>query len=267
MDHARSEVAEKMRSARGSTWFVRATKIDELGVVLKRFPHRGDASAPKRTFVLVHGLGVSSRYFEYLAAQLSQSGAVWLIDLPGYGDAPVPRRDVPITTHARVLGEVLQSAGVESPILIGHSMGCQVVTSIAVQREIELAGLVLLSPVSNAARRTARQQIWDLAKDSLAETWRARLNAVHEYLFRGRLPYYVRQVPHMIDFAIEERIAHVTAKTLVVTGQDDPIVPVGWAQSVADAAPRGTLEVVPGAHVVMYAVPTELARRIVTFAS
>jgi pimeloyl-ACP methyl ester carboxylesterase len=267
MDHAHSEVAEKMRSAKGTTWFVRSTTIGELGIVLKRFPDRGAVSVQRHTFVLVHGLGVSSRYFEYLAAELSNSGAVWLVDLPGYGDAPIPRHDVPITTHARVLSEVLLSAGVESPILIGHSMGCQVVTSIAAKREIDLEALVLLSPVSDAARRTARQQFWDLAKDSFAETWRARLNAVHEYLFRGRLPYYLRQVPHMIGFAIEESIAHVTTKTLVVTGKDDLIVPEGWARSVADAAPNGTLEVVPGAHVVMYAVPTELARRIVAFVS
>jgi pimeloyl-ACP methyl ester carboxylesterase len=266
MNRPRPEVAERVHSVRGATWYVQRSRVNELGVVLKRLPPSADSTGPGLSFVLVHGLGVSSHYFEFLAAELSRSGTVWLVDLPGYGDAPVPRSDVPISTHALILADVLRSAGIESPVLVGHSMGAQVVTSVVAQRELRVTTLVLLSPVSNVNRRTSRQQIWDLAKDSFAEPWRARINAVHEYLLRGRLPYYLRQVPHMIGYAIEEVLPGVTAKTLVVTGDEDPIVPVDWASTVAASAPNGTLHVVPGAHVVMYSAPAALAARIVNHA-
>ena len=39
---------------------------------------------------------------------------------------------------------------------------------------------------------------------------------------------------------------------LVLTGRKDLVVPDGWAKRLADAAPHGRLELVPGPHVIMY---------------
>ena len=45
----------------------------------------------ERTFVLVPGIGLSSNYFERLAAQLNEYGPVHALDLPGFGGVPHPR--------------------------------------------------------------------------------------------------------------------------------------------------------------------------------
>ncbi len=49
---------------------------------------RTPSAAPRDArpaFVLVHGIGVSSRYFHPVAAFLAEHGTVYAIDLPGYG--------------------------------------------------------------------------------------------------------------------------------------------------------------------------------------
>ncbi|MFC3301072.1 alpha/beta fold hydrolase [Arthrobacter agilis] len=44
-----------------------------------------DRSEPAAVFVLIHGIGMSHRYFRRLGAVLAAHGDVHLIDLPGYG--------------------------------------------------------------------------------------------------------------------------------------------------------------------------------------
>src|ERR1700760_3021969 len=106
-------------------YFTSRVLYDDLAVVTRRFPPVEGAPSEGRPFVLVHGIGVSSRYFHPSAAQLAKYGTAYLVDLPGYGSAPNPHRDVSIANHADVLAKRLEAAGIDDPILVGHSMGTQ----------------------------------------------------------------------------------------------------------------------------------------------
>lgn len=258
----RGEATYRPRRTNGVTWYRSRAVVDGLAVDVKRFPRVGPVENPSRNYVLVHGLGVSSHYFEWLAAALATDANVWLIDLPGYGSSPKPRRDVTVEEHARVLGLVIESAGVTEPVLVGHSMGCQVVTEIAVTMPHLSDSVVLLSPVTNPARRSARQQLFDLVHDFFREPPRADAFGLYSYFLTGRIRYYLRQVPHMIGYPIQNRLPLVQAQLLVVVGERDPIVPHEWAAAAAALAPRGSLAVVPGAHVIMYSAPRILSERI-----
>lgn len=263
----RAEASYRPRRTNGVTWYRSRAVVDGLAVVVKRFPRVGPVENSSRNYVLVHGLGVSSHYFEWLAADLARDANVWLIDLPGYGSSPKPPRDVPVEEHARVLGLVIASANVSGPVLVGHSMGCQVVTEIAVTQPELSDSLVLLSPVTNPSRRSAGQQLLDLTRDFFRETPRADAFGLYSYFLTGRALYYLRQVPHMIGYPMEERLPLVDAHTLVVVGERDPLVPIEWATQAAALAPRGSLAVVPGAHVIMYSAPRILSERIMEHVS
>lgn len=251
-----------VRPAKRALWFPRAETIEDLGLVLNRFNHV-DVVGPN--FVMVHGLGVSSGYFEPLAEELADAGTVWLVDLPGYGSSPKPGRDVPLADHARTLGAVLDAAGISNPVLIGHSFGCQVATELADQRPDLCDRLVLLSPTINPARRSAWMQFFDLLRDFWREPPRADAFGVYNYLFTGRVRYYMTQVPHMISDVVEGRLARIATPTLVVVGERDPIVPRDWAHQAATLLVNGRIEVVPGAHVIMFTAAKQIGRLIGDF--
>jgi pimeloyl-ACP methyl ester carboxylesterase len=187
---------------------------------------------------------------------------VWLVDLPGYGASPKPGHDVSLDEHVSALVDALELAGIENPMLIGHSWGCQVVTLLAHRHPDFSDRLVLLSPTINPARRGLWMQFIDLLRAGLVEPVRVTAFAVYSYLFRARLGYYLAQLPHMIDDPMEERLPRVTAKVLVVRGENDPIVPAEWATRVADLLPNGRVVTVPGAHAVMYTAAREIAALI-----
>lgn len=259
----RSYTDRMVKAARTTIWFPRAEAVDDLGTVLNRFQHE-PVDGPN--FVMVHGLGVSSGYFEPLAEQLADDGTVWLVDLPGYGSSPKPARDVPLRDHARALGATLDAAGIENLVLIGHSFGCQVIIELADQRPGLSDRLVLLSPTINPARRGAFKQFFDLMRDFWVESPRADAFGIYNYLFTGRVRYYMKQIPHMISDVVEVKLARISTPTLVVVGEKDPIVPLEWAQQVATLLSNGRLEVVPGAHVIMFSAAEEIGALIDEFA-
>src|SRR5215207_10617672 len=129
----REESRYRQRIVRGATFATSRQIHEDLTIVVKRFPVRHQPLDTDRTFVLVHGIGVSSRYFQPLAAELARLGAVYLVDLPGYGAAPDPHRDVTIGDHAAVLASLIRRSGLEGSVIIGHSWGSQVVSMLAVE--------------------------------------------------------------------------------------------------------------------------------------
>ena len=77
--------------------------------------------------VLVHGLGVSGRYFEPLGRELARTFRVTIPDLPGWGESEQPRRALTIEQLADVVGELL--AGEDGmPALVANSLGCISIT-------------------------------------------------------------------------------------------------------------------------------------------
>ena len=56
--------------------------------------------------------------------------------------------------------------------------------------------------------------------------------------------------------------ALITAKTLVICGADDPIVPTVWGAHLATEFQAGWYATVPGPHATMFAAPAKIAALI-----
>ncbi|WP_273651797.1 alpha/beta fold hydrolase [Cellulomonas fimi] len=215
------------------------------------------------TQVLVHGIGVSARYYRPLARALATDAHVLVPELPGFGRSPRPDEAPSITELADGLVEQLAARGVRRAVLTGHSMGAQVVAEAARRHPDVAERVVLLGPVVDPTAATAVAQALRLARDSVHEPLRANAIVFSDYV-RAGVRWYARQLPHMLDFATDAAVAAIRCPVLVVRGERDPIAPDAWVRRLADTAPDGRALVVPGAaHVVQYAraaVVAELCR-------
>ncbi len=251
--HRRGAVPEsgyRARSTRGAAFFTSRREYEGLDAVIRRYPTSTEHGP---VFVLVHGIGVSSRYFQPAAAELAQHGEVYLVDLPGYGSAPKPRRgrEVSIADHAAVLANVLRESGLVDPVLVGHSMGSQVVSRLAVDSPEVSGRIVLMAPTLYPGYRTLGAAVRRLLADIWREPLRVKAIAAVDYLVRCGIPYFLRQVPHLLGDRIEERLGDIRARTLVMRGDEDVIVPVEWSRRPAALVPRGSSVEAAAPHGVM----------------
>lgn len=239
-------------------------QVGDLTVVAHRLPFRSSADAPADVpvFVLVHGIAVSSRYYQPTADALSRRGTVYVVDLPGYGQSPTPKRDVSIADHAAALNGFLTDLGVDNPTIVGHSMGSQIVSRLVVDFPTATDRIVLMAPTMPANERTLFRGAWRLLVDARLNPIRADIVILNDYLFRCGIPYFMKQQRHLFSDRIELRLAEVAARTLVINGDRDLVVPVSWARRIADGLPDGRLEIVSGPHVIMFTDPERIAELV-----
>lgn len=218
----------------------------------------GDPAA--ETVVLVHGIGVSERYFRPLAAELAAARRVIAVDLPGFGRSPRPAAVPSVEAMANLVLEALDRRQITSAVLVGHSMGAQVAVEMMRQAPRLASRGVLIGPVVDPSAASAAGQAWRLLRDTVHEPARANAMVASDYLRAGPV-WYSAVLPQMFAFDTLAAVREVRAPTLVVRGQHDHICSRSWARSLAAAAPDGTVREVPGAgHVAMASEPALVAR-------
>jgi pimeloyl-ACP methyl ester carboxylesterase len=213
-------------------------------------------------FVLVHGIGVSSRYFRRLTPLLAEHGRVVAVELPGFGGAPKPPHAPSVENDGALLAALLAERG-ERAVLIGHSMGAQVVveTSIVLPRLVER--IVLIGPVTDPEAPSPVRQAWRLlGLDTFAEPLMANLIVMSDYLRNGPI-WYLRTLPSMLRYPMPDALPRVPVPALVIRGSRDPIAPERWGRTVTALLPDARLVEVPGAgHVAMFSHPARVATEI-----
>ncbi|ERG65423.1 hypothetical protein L332_13360 [Agrococcus pavilionensis RW1] len=224
-----------------------------------------DAWAPDRTLptvVLVHGIGVSRRYFARLHGVLAARARVVSVDLPGFGGMPKPDRDVDVPTMAGALGEALDSLGTGPIVLVGHSMGAQWVVELALQRPELVSLVVAIGPVADHRHRTPTAQARALLVDGLREPPSGNAVILSDYVRAGPA-WYLVQLRHMIGYPLERAVERLEVPLLVVRGERDPIAGLRWSRELRDRAPRARLVHVPGhPHAVQHTAPRAVASAI-----
>lgn len=219
----------------------------------------------ERPFVLVPGIGVSSTYFERLAPNLNEFGPVHALDLPGFGGVPHPGSALSIRQYADLVGAVIDRLELHDPVIVGHSMGTQIVSDL-VSRRPELSTLVLIGPVVDArARRTPVQAIRFL-RAAWHEPFTVKVLALSAYVLCG-VKWFSRVLPRMIEYPIEDRMPDIRASTLIVRGEHDAVAPREWVERLSQLLPLSrSWEMPNAAHTVMYAHAEEVARLCVEHA-
>ena len=215
--------------------------------------------------VLVHGLGMSSRYMIPIAEHLAPHFRVYAPDLPGFGWSDRPGQILTIPELADALAAWMDAAGLGRAVLVGNSLGCEVLVELALRHRDRIERLVLQGPTPDPAASTALEQIASFFVTGLFERWSLGWIALSDYVRSG--PWRFAQTFYgMIENRIEEQLSKVTVPVLVVWGTRDYIVPQDWAERVARLLPKGRLVVIPGAaHAINFSHPREFRDAVLPF--
>lgn len=221
---------------------------------------------PRPTYVLLHGIGVSHRYLARLHAELALSADVYSFDLPGFGDAPRPGSQVSVGEYAAFVRAVLSDAGVESCVVVGHSMGVQFGVELALQDPGLVAGAVLMGPVVDSSSKSVALQAMALTRDVLfTETLSSNVTVFGDYV-RAGLRWYLTELPVMMEYPLEERLHGVNQPVLIMRGGKDPVARHPWCERLVRQAPQGSLVEIPGqGHVVQHTATMAVAAAITSW--
>ncbi len=214
-------------------------------------------------YALLHGIGVSHRYLARLHRELAKDADVYSFDLPGFGASTRPRRQLQVTDFAAFVSGVLTEAGVRNIVPVGHSMGTQFAVELALREPDMVAGAVLMGPVVDSARKSVPAQALALTRDALFSESLTSNTIVFSDYFRAGPRWYLTELPVMMEYPLEERLAAVSQPVLVLRGTRDPIARRPWCVNLAEVAPKGTMaEILGQGHVFQHTAPEIAAQAI-----
>ncbi|WP_147454006.1 alpha/beta fold hydrolase [Tessaracoccus antarcticus] len=210
-------------------------------------------------FVLIHGFGVSSRYFGPLARELSKYGRVLVLDLPGFGKTHDPDHALRLPGFAHVVNEVIRTLDVVEPVLVGHSMG----TQVAVEALLRAPGLsraaVLAAPVVNDRERRAGLLMWRFVESAVKEPPASAWDSIRGFLHSGPR-WLLRDFGPMLTYRIEDRVPDIAVPITVVGGVGDHIAPPDWCRRLAERCTNGNVVIVEGAaHQMIHTSASQVA--------
>jgi pimeloyl-ACP methyl ester carboxylesterase len=255
------------------------TDLRELTVSGQRLVYRTAGSGP--VIVLLHGMARSSDSWGPVVERLAERHTVVAPDLLGHGGSARPVTDYSLGAHACAVRDLVGALGHQSATLVGHSFGGGVAMQFAYQfpehcerlvlvasgglgrevhpvlRALALPGaelvlpLVAGAPVRNAFAGVLRALgLVGFRASAGMEEVVAALGSLADADSRRALLHTVRAV---IDAggqrvsAVDRLYLAAALPTMIVWGEQDPIIPVAHARAAHAAMTGSRLELFAGA--------------------
>jgi pimeloyl-ACP methyl ester carboxylesterase len=145
--------------------------------------HYRDWGGAGQNIVMLHGLASNCRIWDLVAPMLSEKARVVALDQRGHGKTSKPEGGFEFESVTRDLHAFLEAAGIENPILIGHSWGGDVILEYAVEHPDAAKGIVFVD--GGMIDITSRPEMTpERAREEMAPPlW----NGVTEAAFRERI--------------------------------------------------------------------------------
>jgi pimeloyl-ACP methyl ester carboxylesterase len=173
-------------------------------------------------------------------------------DLRGHGGSSNPSREFSIRQVARDVFALLDHLGLARVKAIGMSLGAKALLHMATQQPDRIEAMVIVSatPYFPAQARAAMAQ---LSVEAFSETdWNAQRqrHVLGDDQIRMLVAHMRGLKDHHDDMAFTPPLlATITARTLIVHGDRDPLYPVELALEMYRAIPAAALWIVPnGGH-------------------
>lgn len=264
----------------------------------------GPADGP--AVVLVHGFGGSTFSWRATLPALAERGCrAVALDLADFGLSE--KRFGIDTSHAaqaRLVLAVMDELGIDRAVLVGHSMGGNVVAHVAAIAPARVRGLVLvdaavvapdgpggggalglsgallgpvleIGPVRQLARQVLRRTLDEARLRAILTSAYADPATVTDAVFSGyaaqlRTPDWDLALLQIVRdggrHALPIPLAGLRAPTLVVWGERDPWIPLARGVALTAAVPGASLRTIPGAgHLPMEEAPEAFVAVLASF--
>jgi poly(3-hydroxyalkanoate) depolymerase len=234
----------------------------------------------------MNGIGASLEVLQPFVDALDARRTVIRFDVPGVGGSPRPVVPYVLATFTPVVAGVLDGLGFAEPVdVLGLSWGGGLAQHFAVQHRRRCRRLVLAATGTGSLMVPAhprvlakmltprRHQDPDYARSIAGEIYGGTMRThperaahlLHSATRLGPRRGYYFQLASSSGWSSLPFLTLIRQPTLIVAGDDDPIIPVVNGRIMARLIPDATLHVYSGGHIALLTEAEQLAPVIEEF--
>jgi pimeloyl-ACP methyl ester carboxylesterase len=235
-----------------------------------------------QTILLIHGSGVSARYWVNQLRGLGGAVRVLAIDLPGHGESD-PTDAASIEAYSDAVTGALDALGTGPVIAAGHSLGGAIVIALAARRPDAVTGLVLLSACVKIPHTDGSGERWLAALPgplrkivffSMAKKLLFGAGAPAQAVSLGmqelrtcRPETILKDVAAAKAMDLTEQAARLDLPTLILCGSRDRLTPPALSERLGELIAGARLRIIEGAgHMLLLEVPERVNQEVLEFA-
>ena len=229
-----------------------------------------------RDVVFVHGAGGNNIFWKGTLHYLTGAGSAVAVNLPGHPSGEITCRTIRDYSEAihRYITECLPTG----PVVCGHSMGSAITLTLALEHPDDLGGLILVgagaklgvNPAIVEGLRTQPMRTIErtITPMSYFKTDLGMGRDARAALSFANLPVFLNDYLACDGFDVRSRLSEITAKTLIICGENDRMTPPKWSAYLNQNIHSSTMESVKDAgHMVPLEKPEICAKLIQSFLS
>ena len=242
-------------------------------------------TGPGPPLVICNGIGASLDLLQPFVDEVDPRISVVRFDVPGVGGSPAPKVPYNFALLACFLGRLLDELGYDQFDVLGISWGGGLAQQLAFQNPRRCRNLVLVSTGTGMLMVPARLSV--LSKMLTPRRYRdpAYAKAIAPVLYGGRMRRrpdearhllyeqerlgsstgYVLQLLAGIGWTSLPALPLIRQSTLILAGNDDPIIPLANARIMRALLPNATLHVYDDGHLGLLTQAHELAPVVTDF--
>ena len=248
--------------------------------------------------VFIHGLSGCWQNWLLNIPHFMESHRVIAMDLPGFGESPMPREKITISGYGRWVDALLSELDVDAAAVVGNSMGGFIAAETAIKFPKRVERLVLVAAAGLSIEKQRNDGLLRVLEvtENVSQFFMARFLSKSDRLVarpKGRkaLMWFVAAHPHEMDprivkeqmngantpgfvpaldaltsYPIRDRLSEIGCPTWICWGPKDMLVPVKDAHEFDRLIPDSTLTIYDDTgHVPMLERPDRFNRDLDEF--
>ncbi|MFM0522928.1 poly(3-hydroxyalkanoate) depolymerase [Caballeronia jiangsuensis] len=256
--------------------------VDLDGQLLRVGIRRGSAAAPP--LVIFNGIGANLELLEPFVEALEDVEVV-IFDIPGVGGSPAPRAPYRFSKLSVLTDKLLSKLGYDGPVdVLGVSWGGALAQQFALRYPTRCRRLVLVATTPGVIMVPARLSVLfkmigprryrdpaflqEVGADIYGGMYRRNPELLKEHTHHIRPPAgrgYVYQLLALCGWSSLPWLGRLRQPTLVMHGDDDPIVPLVNARVLAARIRHSTLHVIEDGHLFLVTQTSRVAHVVRDF--
>lgn len=213
----------------------------------------------KKSILILPGWGETRNTFYYMISFLKNYFTIYIVDYPGFGNSPFPNKDLTVYDYSNLIYELINELALDDPILIGHSFGGRIITTLIGYYKYNFSNIILMNSAGIKPKKTLSkrlktyyykflQKLGNIFPEKLKIKWKNYLfNKFASNDYKDLNDNMKNTFKNIVNEDLTQYLKNIKTKTLLIWGDKDEATPIKDAYQMNKLIPNSELIVLKGA--------------------
>ena len=181
-----------------------------------------------KSILILPGWGNTRETFSYMINFLKNYFTVYILDYPGFGKSPFPNKDLTLYDYSNLIYDLIKYLDIK-PILIGHSFGGRIITTLSGYYKYKFNNIIYMNSAGIKHKKSIKTYIYKLLLKLKIFIPKRKRNKYLNYLFNKFASNDYKDLninmqntfKNIINLDLKPYLKEIESKVLIIWGNND----------------------------------------------